>query len=215
MGGGGRGRTAAGWGGVRACALGSAAVALLVGATVALESTIGSTVPRGGKLVVIVKGAYGERMLKIASVLGIETSVLQVPENRKSDPRDVEVMLRKDASITNVAIVHCETTTGMICPIGQIGQIVKSLNRIYFVDAMSSFGAVPISMDEAGIDFLVSSANKCIEGVPGFAFALVRRDALVAGGGGWVGEGQDGCLLGLTGPGARPQPPGAVGAEPD
>ena len=148
--------------------------------TFVIESVIGSTVPRDGKLLVIVNGAYGERMVKIASVLGIETSVLKVPENRKPDPRDVEAVLLKDASITNVAIVHCETATGMICPIGQVGQIVKSLNRIYFVDAMSSFGAVPISMDEAGIDFLVSSANKCIEGVPGFAFALVRRDALVA-----------------------------------
>jgi 2-aminoethylphosphonate-pyruvate transaminase len=87
--------------------------------------------------------------------------------------------LESDPSITHVAVVHCETTTGIINPIEEYGKIAKEFNKIYFVDAMSSFGAVPLNLAESNIDYLVSSSNKCIEGVPGFSFALARRSALL------------------------------------
>ena len=147
--------------------------------TFSIESVISSTVPRDGKLLVIVNGAYGRRIVQIAKVLQIETAVYTVAENHKPDPAEVDKLLANDPAITNVVIVHCETTTGIINPIQEIGVIVKRYGRSYFVDAMSSFGAVPIDLAACYIDYLVSSANKCIEGVPGFGFILARREMLL------------------------------------
>jgi len=92
----------------------------------------------------------------------------------------VEDALAADEAITHVAVVHCKTTTGLLNPIEGIGPIVRSRGRAYIVDAMSSFGAIPIDVASSGIDFLISSANKCIEGVPGFSFVIAKRDALLA-----------------------------------
>lgn len=85
-----------------------------------------------------------------------------------------------DKAITHVAVVHCETTTGMLNPIQKVGEIVKSHGKIFFVDAMSSFGGIPMDIADLGIDYLVSSANKCIQGVPGFGFAIARTSVLEA-----------------------------------
>ncbi len=95
-------------------------------------------------------------------------------------PADVDRRLTDDQAITNVAVVHCETTTGIINPIEEIGRVVKQHEKVYFVDSMSAFGAVLFDFERCEIDFLVSSANKCIEGVPGFSFAICRRDSLHA-----------------------------------
>ncbi|MEE9142122.1 MAG: 2-aminoethylphosphonate--pyruvate transaminase, partial [Gammaproteobacteria bacterium] len=146
--------------------------------TFGLESVIGSTVPPDGKLLVIINGAYGERIAKIARVLKIDTATLKYPEDTPPDPADVDRTLAQDPAITNVAVVHCETTTGIINPIEEIGQAVKQHGKAYFVDSMSTFGAVLFDFEKCGIDFLVSSANKCIEGVPGFSFVICRRDSL-------------------------------------
>jgi 2-aminoethylphosphonate-pyruvate transaminase len=146
--------------------------------TFGVESVIGSAVPPGGKLLVVINGAYGERILKIAGVLGIEYETLRCNENRKTDPGEVAGRLEADESITTVAIVHCETTTGIINPVEETGSIVREAGKTYIVDAMSSFGAVELDVQAAEIDFLVSSANKCIEGVPGFSFAICRSGAL-------------------------------------
>jgi 2-aminoethylphosphonate-pyruvate transaminase len=141
---------------------------------------VGSTVPRGGKLLVIINGAYGRRIAQMAEVLGIESHRLEYDEDRTPDPIEVEALLEAEPGITNVFVVHCETTTGILNPIEALGQVVKIGGRIYCVDAMSSFGAIPVDFEACGIDYLVSSANKCIEGVPGFSFVLARRGALVA-----------------------------------
>jgi 2-aminoethylphosphonate-pyruvate transaminase len=148
--------------------------------TFGLESVIGSTVPPDGKLLVIINGAYGDRIAKIARVLKIETVTLRYPEDTPPDPADVRRSLAQDPAITNVVVVHCETTTGIINPIKEIGDVVKQHDKAYFVDSMSTFGAVPFDFEQCGIDFLVSSANKCIEGVPGFSFTICRRDSLLA-----------------------------------
>ena len=147
--------------------------------TFALESVVGSVLPRDGRLLVLVNGAYGERIVRIAAVLGIEHEVMRFPEPRTPDPAEVDARLAEDATITHVASVHCETTSGILNPIEPIGAVVKKHERCSIVDAMSSFGAVPIDFEAAGIDFLVSSANKCIEGVPGFAFVIAQRDRLL------------------------------------
>src|SRR6202034_847395 len=81
---------------------------------------------------------------------------------------------------THVAVIHCETTTGIVNPIAEIGEKVARAGAAYIVDAMSSFGAIPIDLAGVHADFLVSSANKCIEGVPGFGFILARRGPLMA-----------------------------------
>ena len=146
--------------------------------TSGVESVIGSAVPPGGKLLVVINGAYGERMLKIAGVLGIECAALRCGENTKTDPDAVARRLDADGSITTVAIVHCETTTGIINPVEETGALVRERGKTYIVDAMSSFGAVALDLEKAWVDFLVSSANKCIEGVPGFSFAICRGEAL-------------------------------------
>jgi 2-aminoethylphosphonate-pyruvate transaminase len=147
--------------------------------TFTLEAVVSSSVPPDGKLLVIINGAYGRRIAQIAEIHNIQTTTLEFPENRAPDLAQIEKALETDAAITNVAVIHCETTTGLMNPVQEIGRIVQKSGARYFVDAMSSFGAVPIDLAEWGIDYLVSSANKCIEGVPGFGFALARREALM------------------------------------
>ncbi len=148
--------------------------------TFALESVVSSTIPPGGKLLVALNGAYGRRIEQIARVLKIDVAALPFPETQAVDPQAVALALGRDAAITHVAVVHCETTTGILNPIREIGAVVRHAQRLYFVDAMSSFGAVPLNLADWSIDYLVSSANKCLEGVPGFAFVLARREALLA-----------------------------------
>ena len=148
--------------------------------TFGIESVIGSTVSPAGKLLVIINGAYGVRIAKIAKTLKIDTVTLEYPTDTTPVPADVDRMLTEDQAITNVAVVHCETTTGIINPIEEIGQVVKRHQKSYFLDSMSAFGAVLFDFEKCGIDFLVSSANKYIEGVPGFSFAICRRDSLRA-----------------------------------
>jgi len=145
-----------------------------------VEAVVTSTVPRAGRLLVIANGAYGERIALLAETAGIETRPLRYGEDTPADPDDVLRALAGDAGISHVAVVHCETTTGLLNPIDAIGGAVREHGRSYIVDAMSSFGALPIDLAGWGIDYLVSSANKCIEGVPGFSFVIARRAALLA-----------------------------------
>jgi len=148
--------------------------------TFALESVIGSVVPPAGKILIAVNGAYGRRLVQIASALNIANGVIEWEEHQPAAPIEIERVLGSDPSFTHVAVVHCETSTGMINPVREIGEVVSKRARRYIVDAMSSFGGIPLNMSECGIDYLISSANKCIEGVPGFAFVLARREALLS-----------------------------------
>lgn len=146
--------------------------------TFGLEAVVSSTIPPDGKLLIIINGAYGKRLAKIASVLKIDTITLEYPENTTPDLREIEETIKADNTIACVSVVHCETTTGIMNPIKEIGELVSKSGATYFVDAMSSFGAVPIDLADCHIDYLVSSANKCIEGVPGFSFALCKLSSL-------------------------------------
>lgn len=148
--------------------------------TFGLEAVVGSVIPPDGRLLVLVNGAYGTRIAKMAEVLGMATLTLAVPEDQTPDPEAVEAVLADHPDVTHVFVVHCETTTGILNPIQAIGERVKAHGAVYGVDAMSSFGAIPIDLPACGIDFLVTSANKCIEGVPGFAVILARRETLLA-----------------------------------
>ena len=148
--------------------------------TFGVEALLSSVIPPDGRLLLLINGAYGRRMAKIAAVHHIATTVQAVPEDAVPDATALDAALGADPGITHVAVVHCETTTGIINPIRCYGEIVKRHGRTYLVDAMSSFGAYPVDLKADGIDFLVSSANKCIEGVPGFSFVLAQRQALQA-----------------------------------
>jgi 2-aminoethylphosphonate-pyruvate transaminase len=148
--------------------------------TFGIEAVLASVTPPDGKWLVVINGAYGHRIAHIAEVLKLDVARLTYPENTTPKPAEIAAALAQDEAITHVAVVHCETTTGIINPIEEIGAIVYEAGRQLFVDAMSSFGAVPLNLAENHIDYLVSSANKCIEGVPGFSFVLARQEALFA-----------------------------------
>ena len=148
--------------------------------TFAIESVISSAIPSDGRLLVLVNGAYGRRIAQMARIHAIELEILEAPENRRVAPDAVAERLAAAPGFTHVAVVHCETTTGILNPIVEIGAAAAGAGAAYIVDAMSSFGAIPIGLAEGHIDYLVSSANKCIEGVPGFGFVLARRGPLLA-----------------------------------
>lgn len=148
--------------------------------TFAVESVLGSIIPRTGKLLVAINGVYGYRMAKIAAVLGIPCESIVFEESLPVEVERVRDRLESDPAITHLGTVHCETTTGILNPIPELGRAVHQCGRSFIVDAMSSFGGIPIHVAADHIDFLVSSANKCIQGVPGFAFVITRRDLLEA-----------------------------------
>ena len=146
--------------------------------TFSVEATIGSVIPQNGKLLVIANGAYGQRLAQISKRLNIDTIVHDSGEVERPDLSLLKLTLEEDKEITHVVVVHCETTTGMLNPIEEIGEIVKSFDKIFIVDAMSSFGGIPIDVQGIGIDFIISSANKCIQGVPGFGFVIAKKEEL-------------------------------------
>ncbi|GGI45553.1 2-aminoethylphosphonate--pyruvate transaminase [Paenibacillus marchantiophytorum] len=143
-----------------------------------VEAVIGSVIPQHGKILVMANGAYGQRMAHMAKMLNIPLVLLDNGEVAPPDLNQLESLLQEDADITHVAVVHCETTTGMLNPIEAVGRIAKKYNKTYIVDAMSSFGGIPMDMADLQIDFLISSANKCIQGVPGFGFVIAKIDEL-------------------------------------
>lgn len=146
--------------------------------TFSVESVIGSSVPHNGHLLVISNGAYGKRIAQIADKLRIKYTLLESPEIQRPNLNKIETMLQKEKDITHVAVVHCETTTGILNPIEEIAALTKKYDKTMIIDAMSSFGGIPIEVEEWGIDFIISSANKCIQGVPGFGFIIARREEL-------------------------------------
>lgn len=146
--------------------------------TFAVESTIGSVIPPDGKLLLISNGAYGSRIGQIADYLKIPRATISWSETEAPDLDRIREMLAADTAITHVAMVHCETTTGMLNPAAEVGQLVAEAGKDYILDAMSSFGGIPLSMEDFQIDYLISSANKCIQGVPGFGFVIANQSKL-------------------------------------
>jgi 2-aminoethylphosphonate-pyruvate transaminase len=146
--------------------------------TFGLEAVISSVIPCNGMLLNIINGAYGRRISQIAHVHNIPTIDLHYQENQLPRPDEIEKTLNDNPQITHVAVVHGETTTGLINPVKEIGLLTKKHNKTYIVDAMSTFGAYNINADEMNISFLISSSNKCIEGIPGFSFVIARHHEL-------------------------------------
>jgi len=145
-----------------------------------VEATLGTAVPENGKILIITNGAYGDRMVQMAKVLKLNMVEYSLGETEPPCPNKLDEMLAADPAITHVSLVHCETTTGMLNPLKEIASVSKKHGKIFICDAMSSFGGMPMDISELQIDYLVSSSNKCVQGVPGFAFAIVKTDVLKA-----------------------------------
>lgn len=146
--------------------------------TFCVEATLGTAVRPDDFLLIAANGAYGKRMGTIADYYSIPHVVMAFEETCPVDPAAIAAYLDEHPEVTHVSVVHCETTTGVLNPLEEIAAVVKGKGKTLIVDAMSSFGGVPIDMYRLGIDFLISSANKCIQGVPGFGFVLARRALL-------------------------------------
>ena len=147
--------------------------------TYCVEAVLGSALKPGDKLVIFSNGAYGNRMGVIADRQGIAYDMMAFVETMQVEPEVVDRYLSQHGDITHVAFVHCETTTGVLNPLEPLARVVKKHGKKLIVDAMSSFGGIPLDVFELGIDFLISSANKCIQGVPGFGFIIARRSELM------------------------------------
>ena len=146
--------------------------------TFAVEAMITSFVPRTGKLLVLMNGAYGQRARRIAEIAGRGVAALETPEDTPPDLARLEATLKADPAITHVFAVHCETTSGILNPIREIALLVQRLGRRLLVDSMSAFGAIEIDARAVPYDALAASSNKCLEGVPGLGFVVCRREAL-------------------------------------
>ena len=145
-----------------------------------VESVLGSAIGADECLLIINNGAYGARMGEMARCLGLRHHELDCGETTRPEPAAIDAMLVRHPEITHLAMVHCETTTGMLNPLEEVAELCQRRDIRLIVDAMSSFGGIPIDMGRLGIEFLISSANKCIQGVPGFGFVIARRAALTA-----------------------------------
>ena len=146
--------------------------------TFAVEAVLTTAVPDSGKLLVLANGAYGKRIADIASCIGIDYLLSSQSETLPLDPVALKFALERHPEITHVAFVHCETTTGLLNPLAELSGIVKDAGKTLVVDAMSSFAGIPMDIGRLGIDYLISSSNKCIQGVPGAAFVICRRDEI-------------------------------------
>jgi 2-aminoethylphosphonate-pyruvate transaminase len=146
--------------------------------TFAIEAAIGTLLPRHGKLLVLINGAYGKRMLRIAEVLGRPAASMQWLEDVPDDPAALDATLQRDSEITHVAVVHCETTSGILNPVQAVADVCAAHGRPLLIDAMSAFGALPLDARMTPFEAVVASSNKCLEGVPGLGFVIIRREAL-------------------------------------
>ncbi|STU50146.1 2-aminoethylphosphonate--pyruvate transaminase [Klebsiella pneumoniae] len=159
---------------------GYTAVLLQGSGSYAVEAVLGSVIGEQGKVLIVSNGAYGARMIEMAQLMGIACHPYDCGEVSRPDAAAIEQILQNDPAITHIAMVHSETTTGMLNPIEEVAELAKRYDKRYIVDAMSSFGGIPLNIAALNIDYLISSANKCIQGVPGFAFVIAREAELAA-----------------------------------
>jgi 2-aminoethylphosphonate-pyruvate transaminase len=146
--------------------------------TFSVEAAVNTLVPREGHVLVLVNGAYGKRMAKLTEMMGRRITTFETAEDVPTTAADVARLLDRDASITHVGLIHCETSTGILNGLPEIAAAVAQRRRSLIVDAMSSFGAIPIDATAIAFDALVAASGKCIEGPPGMGFVFVRRSIL-------------------------------------
>ena len=148
--------------------------------TFSVEAAINTLVPRDGHVLVLINGAYGKRMAKLTQMMGRRASTFETADDVPTTAEDVDRLLTRDPSITHVGLIHCETSTGVRNPMEAIAAVVARHGKRLILDAMSSFGALPIDVSATPIDAIVAASGKCIEGPPGMGFVIARRSALEA-----------------------------------
>jgi 2-aminoethylphosphonate-pyruvate transaminase len=146
--------------------------------TFSVEAAVNTLVPRDGHLLALINGAYGKRLARLAQMMGRRTSVFETAEDVQTTAADVERLLAGEPSITHVGLIHCETSTGILNPLPEIAEVVARHGRSLIVDAMSSFGALPIDARTTPFDALIAASGKCVEGPPGMAFVIDRKSVL-------------------------------------
>lgn len=146
--------------------------------TFAVEAALGTFIPRTGKVLVPCNGAYSDRIVRILRVIGRDVRVIEGPEDHPVGIESVAAMLSGDDAITHVALVHCETGTGVLNPLDEVARVVADHGRALIVDAMSSFAALPIDLSKTTIDVLIAASGKCLEGVPGMGFVVASKASL-------------------------------------
>lgn len=146
--------------------------------TFVVEAMLGTMIPRNGRVLIVTNGAYGQRIAQTCRVIGRDHETLDAAEDQVPDPAKLSERLANDPGITHVAIVHCETTSGILNPIEAVAEVVASHGRSLLIDAMSTFAALPLEAGEIRYDALVASANKCLEAAPGVGFMVAREDVL-------------------------------------
>ena len=146
--------------------------------TFSVEAAVNTVVPRDGHVLVLINGAYGKRLARLTGLMGRRTTTFETADDVPTTAEDVDRLLAKDASITHVGLIHCETSTGILNPLAAIAAVVARHGRRLIVDAMSSFGALPIDVSATPIDAVVAASGKCIEGPPGMGFVIVRRSTI-------------------------------------
>jgi len=146
--------------------------------TFVVEAMIGNFVPADGKLLILVNGAYGHRIAKICDYYRRDYIIQESAEDVPVDTDALDQTLANDPGISHVAMIYCETTSGILNPIQKISEIVARHSRGLLIDAMSAFGALPLSVKEIEFDAMVASSNKCLEGSPGMGFCIARRSAM-------------------------------------
>ena len=143
--------------------------------TFSVEAAVATVVPRDGHVLVLDNGAYCKRAAKLTQMMGRRASVLAFAEDEPVSASALAARLAEDASITHVVLIHCETGTGVENPFAEVAAVCERAGRGLIVDAMSSFGALPIDARTMRFDALVAASGKCLEGVPGMGFVFVRK----------------------------------------
>ena len=146
--------------------------------TFAVEAVMTSTISKDDKVLIVTNGAYGERIVKMAEYIGLNYVEYRVNYDEHPSEDELRAILHKDVSITHIAMVHCETTTGILNPLEMVSSLSREYGKTLIIDAMSSFGGMEIDVQGLGVDYLISSANKCIQGVPGFGFVIAKLEKL-------------------------------------
>ncbi len=146
--------------------------------TFAVEAMLTTFVPKAGRVLLLINGAYGQRARKICDIAGRAVVVHETPEDTPPDLAAVEDILKRDLAITHLFAVHCETTSGVLNPVAELGALAARYAKSFLLDAMSAFGAIPLDARAVKVDAVAASSNKCIEGVPGLGFVICRREAL-------------------------------------
>jgi 2-aminoethylphosphonate-pyruvate transaminase len=146
--------------------------------TFSVEAAVNTLVPRDGHLLVLINGAYGKRLAKLAQMMGRRITQFETAEDVPTTAADVDGLLARDPSITHVGLIHCETSTGIENPLAAIAAVVAKHRRALIIDAMSSFGALPIDAQAIPFDALIAASGKCVEGPPGMGFVFARKSVL-------------------------------------